>query len=184
VRSRRPVAVAGKAAWRASRRPKTSVTSLRATWVATSRSAGAWNVPTFSVRDWRRATEETDGANGSWTWQTSSAVESSSSSTVRATSIGTAGRPRPEPDPVGPSSASPTARTRTSPGAPSTSPARIALRAARTAASSREGATITTRWPRCASSSLSLPTYVLTSCRSSHGYGVTWAIARGSTAPA
>ena len=49
-------AVAPNAAWRASRRPKTSVTSLRATCVATTRSAGAWNVPTFSAREWRSAT--------------------------------------------------------------------------------------------------------------------------------
>ena len=40
---------------RASRRPNTSSTSLRATCVATARSVGAWKLPTFSAGETRSA---------------------------------------------------------------------------------------------------------------------------------
>ncbi len=63
---------------RASSRPKKISTSGRATWVESTRSCGAWKVATLSAEEWRRAVEETRGANGSWTW-TMSAVEARSS---------------------------------------------------------------------------------------------------------
>ena len=84
-----------KLASRASSRPKTSWTTLRATWVETTRSVGAWKPPTFSAREWRSATLATLGANGSWTWHRSSAACSKSPAIVRVTSIGTAARARP-----------------------------------------------------------------------------------------
>jgi hypothetical protein len=102
--------VARELATRASRRPKTRSTTLRATCVERTRSAGAWKVPTFSAREWRRAAPATDGANGSCTWTTSRWIVSSSSSSVRATSTGSPGARR--RDAVGSSgSTSPTART-------------------------------------------------------------------------
>ena len=106
------------AAVRASRRPKTSCTTLRATCVATTRSVGAWKVPTLSAREWRSAVLATLGANGSCTWQRSRAARSKRSEIVRATSIGSAARRRPGSG----GSASPTARTRASPGAGSSAP--------------------------------------------------------------
>ena len=85
------------------------------------------------------------------------------------------------------SSTSPTAITR---GAPSSVPAssvlappalaraaRSALRDARTRSCERDGARISTRWPRRESSPATRSTCALTSLSSaSHGYGVTWAI--------
>ena len=47
---------------------------MRATWVETTRSVGAWKLPTLSAREWRSATLATLGANGSCTWQMSSAA--------------------------------------------------------------------------------------------------------------
>ena len=86
--------VASKLAVRASRRPSTSWTTLRATCVDSRRSVGVWNVPTFSAREWRSAALDVDGANGSWTWQTSSGRIVSRSSIVRETSTGSAGARR------------------------------------------------------------------------------------------
>ena len=98
----------------------------RATCVATMRSAGRWNEPTFSVREWRSAALARLGANGSWTWQTSSASPVCRASTVRVTSIGRAAR-RAE---VG--RASPTWTTPGSPPAPqSASGSRLQRRARR-----------------------------------------------------
>ena len=51
---------------RAARRPARR--RLRATCVESARSAGAWNVPTLSAREWRSAAPEMLGANGSCTW--------------------------------------------------------------------------------------------------------------------
>ena len=69
-----------------------------------------WNEPTFNAREWRRAAFDVLGANGSWTWTKSSSIVPSSSSIVRATSIGSAdGRRRDAP---ATSSTSPTAITR------------------------------------------------------------------------
>ena len=161
---------------RASRRPKTSCTTLRATWVATTRSVGAWKVPTLSAREWRSAVLATLGANGSCTWQRSRAARSKRSEIVRATSIGSAARRRPGSG----GSASPTARTRASPGDGSSAPVRTALRESRTSVREDDGATTSTRCPRAASSSETRATNVLTSWRSSHGYGVTWAMDSGS----
>ena len=64
--------MASNDAVRASSRPKKRSTNLRATWVEMTRSAGAWNVPTLSAREWRSATDDVLGANGSWTWTKSS----------------------------------------------------------------------------------------------------------------
>ena len=64
--------MAAKLALRPSRRPNSSSTSGRATWVDTNRSVGEWNVPTFSAREWRSAAEDALGANGSCTCTTSS----------------------------------------------------------------------------------------------------------------
>jgi hypothetical protein len=52
---------------RASSRPKKSSKTLRATCVDTTRSAVEWKLPTLSAREWRKATEDTPGPNGSWT---------------------------------------------------------------------------------------------------------------------
>ena len=132
----------------------------------------------------RRST--TLGAKGSWTWQRSSASCSKRASSVRATSIGIA-RPPARPPARRPSggSASPTARTR-NPPAPSSPedrnrpspPARTARRPSRTSAADDEGATTATRCPRPTSSRATAATYRLASWPDSHGYGVTWAIAR------
>ena len=94
---------------------------MRATWVETTRSVGAWKLPTLSAREWRSATLATLGANGSWTWQMSMPPWSNSSSIVRATSIGTAAPARVRPGSGG--SASPTASTRGEPSSDRSSPA-------------------------------------------------------------
>ncbi len=121
---------------------------MRATCVDSRRSVGEWNVPTFSAREWRRAALDVDGANGSCTWQTSSARIVRRFSIVRETSTGSAGARRALPGRSG--SASPTARTRG--GAPgsgssaagSSRAALSAWRVSRTASLEREGATIST----------------------------------------
>ena len=152
------VRVACELAVRASSRPSTSETTLRATWVDSSRSVGAWNVPTLSAREWRSAALDVDGAKGSWTWQTSSGRIVSRFSIVRETSTGSAGARRALPGRSG--SASPTASTRG--GAPgsgssdagSSRAALSALRVSRTASLERDGATMRTRCPRAASSAV------------------------------
>jgi hypothetical protein len=120
-----------------------------------------------------------DGANGSWTWQRSNGAVSRSSSTVRVTSMGSAARRRVA---AGAGSASPTASTRTSPGAPRTSPERISCRERRTRPSEKVGARIVTRCPRAASCSLVAWMPRLTSCPDSQAYGVTCAMTNGSAA--
>ena len=156
-----------KRAVRASRRPKTSCTTLRATCVATTRSVGAWKVPTLSAREWRSAVLATLGANGSCTWQRSSAARSKRSEIVRATSIGSAGAAR------GPAAAAAPRRRRGR--APRrararASPARTAWRDSRTSAREDDGATTRTRCPRARELvGRRAPTKVLTSWRSSHG---------------
>ena len=81
-------------------RPKNSSTNLRATWVLSTRSAGAWKEPTFSARLCRSATLPALGAHGSCTCTKSSGATDSTSSIVRAMSTGGAGlmplRPRGE----------------------------------------------------------------------------------------
>ena len=72
-------------------RPKNSSTNLRATWVESTRSAGEWKEPTLSARLWRSATLPALGAHGSWTCTKSSGATLSTSSIVRAMSIGGAG---------------------------------------------------------------------------------------------
>ena len=117
-------------------RPKKSSTNLRATWVLRTRSAGAWNEPTLSAREWRSATEPALGAHGSWTCTKSSGATISASSIVRAMSIGGAGaiplRPRAN-------SNSPTPSTRTPPSGSNSACGisradRISLRESRTSA--------------------------------------------------
>jgi hypothetical protein len=113
-----------------------------------------WKVPTFSAREWRSAALEVDGANGSWTWHTSSGRIVRRFSIVRETSTGSAGARRALPGRSG--SASPTASTRGgAPGAGSSDAgssraALSACRVSRTASLEREGATMSTWCPRAA----------------------------------
>ena len=170
--------VASNEALRASRRPKNSSTKRRATWVESTRSAGAWNVPTLSEREWRSATDDALGANGSWTWTNSIGAAVSASSIVREMSSGGAGiAPRRAP---ASGSSSPTPSTRTPPSGSNSSPLRMRRRDSRTSAGSCEGASTTTRCPEAACSAARARTKALTSCSSSQGYGVTWAMVRGS----
>ncbi len=111
----------------------------------------------------------------------------SSSSTVRATSIGSAdGRRRALPARPDPEDRAPR-RRRSRAALPDRFPragiarsaraARSALREARTRSCERDGASTSTRWPRRESSAVTRFTWALTSLSSaSHGYGVTWAI--------
>ena len=137
--------VASNEALRASSRPKNSSTKRRATWVESTRSAGAWNVPTLSEREWRSATDDALGANGSWTWTNSIGAAVSASSIVREMSSGGAGiAPRRAP---ASGSSSPTPSTRTPPSGSNSSPLRMRRRDSRTNAGSCEGASTTTRCP-------------------------------------
>ena len=118
--------MASNEALRASRRPKNSSTKRRATWVESTRSAGAWNVPTLSEREWRSATDDALGANGSWTWTNSIGAAVSASSIVREMSTGGAGiAPRRAP---ASGSSSPTPSTRTPPSGSNSSPLRMRRR--------------------------------------------------------
>ena len=113
--------VASKDALRASRRPKNSSTKRRATWVESTRSAGAWKLPTLRDREWRSATDEALGANGSCTWTNSGGATVSASSIVREMSSGGAGiAPRRA---TASGSSSPTPSTRTPPSGSNSSPA-------------------------------------------------------------
>ena len=97
---------------------------------------------------------------------------------MRATSSGGAGG---VPRRAGASgSSSPTPSTRTPPSGSKKSPARISRRDSRTSSGERDGASTTIRCPRAASSRESERTKSLTSCSSSHGWGVTCAMAKGS----
>ena len=144
------------------------------------RSVGTWNVPTFSAREWRSAALDVDGANGSWTWQTSSGTASCIASIVRATSTGSDGARRVA---VISGSTSPTESTRGgAPGSGSrpSGSVRSAARDSRTASWLRAGATMSTRCPRAARASAEPRTWRLTSrSASSQGRGVTCAIASG-----
>ena len=138
-----------------------------------SRSVGEWKLPTFSAREWRSATLEALGANGSCTCTTSSRRLARASSMVRATSTGSdAARRR-----VGENgSTSPTPSTTGSPAARSSSASgseRIARRVSRTSSLEFDGATISTLWPRRASSSETRLTYSWISFSASHANGVT-----------
>ena len=168
---------------RASRRPKNSSTKRRTTWVESTRSAGAWKLPTLSAREWRSATDEALGANGSWTWTKSSGAAVSASSIVRAMSSGGDGIAPRRPWAIG--SSSPTPSTRTPPAGSNSSAgasraARISRRDSRTSSGERDGASTSTRCPARACSCASPATNALTSCSSSQGYGDTWAIAKRS----
>ena len=143
-----------------------------------TRSVGAWKEPTLSARLWRSATELALGANGSCTWTKSSGANVSTSSIVRAMSTGGDGAP---PRRRWSGSSSPTPRTRTPPSGSNSASGRsradrISFRDSRTSCGDRDGASTSTRCPRSASSCASSPANALTSCSSSHGCGVTWAI--------
>ncbi len=102
---------------RASRRARWLSAKRRVSVVEGERSSGVWNEPTFSAREWRSAALDVPSpahpANGSCTCTKSSGVLLSSSSSVRATSTGSArGRRVAE---LGTSSTSPIAITRGSP---------------------------------------------------------------------
>ncbi len=86
--------------------------NLRATCVESTRSAGAWKVPTLSAREWRSATDPALGAHGSCTCTKSSGALLSASSIVRAMSTGGEGL---MPLRLALNSSSPTPSTRTSP---------------------------------------------------------------------
>jgi hypothetical protein len=163
---------------RASRRPKNSSTKRRATWVERTRSVGAWNEPTLSARLCRSATDDALGANGSWTCTKSSGAIVRTSSIVRATSTGGAGRPPRRCS----GSSSPTPSTRTAPSGSNSASgfsraARINRRESRTSARDRDGASTSIRCPRAASSFASSPANAFTSCSSSHAWGDTCAMA-------
>ena len=167
---------------RASSRPKNSSTKRRATWVDSTRSVGAWKEPTFSARLCRSATELALGANGSCTCTKSSGASVSTSSIVRAMSTGGDGA---VPRRRWSGSSSPTPSTRTPPSGSNSASgrsraARISFRDSRTSCGERDGASTSSRCPRSASSFASSPANALTSCSSSHGWGVTWAIANRS----
>ena len=134
-----------------------------------------WNVPTFSARLWRSADDDALGANGSCTCTKSSSAVSSSSSIVRAMSTGRLGTARRGPS-VG--SSSPTASTVGAPPGSKISPrADAAARLAHElrAAARREDQDAVAALGQLARRAR--PTYALTSCASSQGYGVTWAMA-------
>ena len=176
--------MASNEAVRVSSRPKNSSTKRRATWVETMRSVGAWNEPTLSARECRRATEDALGANGSCTCTKSSGASVSTSSIVRATSTGGAGNPPRRWSGI----SSPTPSTRTPPSASNSRSGlsradRISRRDSRTSCGDRDGASTSIRCPRPASAADSSPTKALTSCSSSHAWGDTCAIAyRSGTA--
>ena len=177
---------------RASSRPKKISTRGRATCVESARSVGSWKVPTFSEWEWRRAVEAADGMKGSCTWTMSSSTASSRISVVRLMSSGTgATRGLGPSDSIG----SPEPRARTGgPSPPRRVPfqlepkavagrsraARMSFFDSRTAVRDSEGAAISTRCPRSASSAATLPANSLTSWRTSHGNGEKCAIDRGS----
>ena len=105
-------------------------------------SVGAWNEPTFSAREWRRATLEALGANGSWTSTTSIGSAVSTSSIVLATSTGSdAARRR-----VGANGSTPPTPSTRGSGEDSSSSGseRISLRVAPTSSSDWDGAMIST----------------------------------------
>src|SRR3954469_29723 len=142
------------------------------------RSVGRWKVPTLSAREWRSVALGTDGANGSCTWQMSSTSAACSASTARVTSTGTDAR---REEPKGPST-SPTASTRGAPSAENSSSGRLsAERASRTSSPSEDGATISTRCPRAASSSPARRTKRSTSVPDPTGWGVAWAMVSDGT---
>jgi hypothetical protein len=155
--------VAAKLAVRPSRRPNSSSTTRRPTWVETKRSVVEWKVPTFNACECRSAAEEALGANGSCTCTKSSSVRSSRSSSVRDTSSGSDTEP-----PRRNGSDWPTATTEAHPGsahsASGSEPSRLTTsRPSLTSSRDSDGATTTTRCPRAQSSSDRRSTNRLTS---------------------
>ena len=168
--------VASKDAVRASRRPKKRSTKRRATCVEITRSVGAWNVPTLSAREWRSATEEALGANGSCTWTKSSGARVSDLldrardvERRRGRRAAARRRQRQQLADAEHGDAAVGVEQRRRRGSAGATRAR--------ASGERDGASTSTRCPRAASSADSARTNALTSCSSSQGYGVTWAIA-------
>ncbi len=158
--------MAAKLAIRPSSRPNRSSTRRRATCVESTRSVAAWNVPTLSACEWRRAADDALGANGSCTCTKSNGARPSRSSIVRETSSGS--------DTAAPRRAGgngrlcPTASTWAQPSTANTDSGSAAMRLtvrrpSRTSSRESDGAMTTTRCPRLQSSSETRSTYVLTS---------------------
>ena len=112
---------------------------------------GAWKLPMFSAREWRRAALAVLGANGSWTWTKSSGTSVKSSSSVRVTSTGRLG-PRPLAESTSPARKSDGVLPSPSSACGSLRASRNARRESVAARADSEGATIRTRCPREASS--------------------------------
>ena len=163
-------------------RAKSSRESGPVSCVESTRSVGAWKLPTLSAREWRRAALDALGANGSCTLTMSSGSAVSASSIVRATSTGSeAVRRRAGAK----GSTSPTPSTSGLPSASSSRSSgreRSARRLSLTSAVESDGAMMRMRWPRLASSSDTRATYSLTSLAASHANGDTCATARRSGA--
>ena len=175
--------MAAKLAVRPSRRPNSSSTTLRATWVETKRSVVEWKVPTLSAREWRSAADAALGANGSCTWRKSSSARSSRL-LERARDVQRqrhrAAAPERQRLPDGEHRGAARRRPNSASGSE-----RIALtvaRPSRTSSRESDGATTTTRCPRAHSSSESRSTKRLTSWCCSQGQGVTWAIEKDTGA--
>ena len=162
--------VAALLAIRASMRPKNISTSIRATWVESTRSAGSWKVATLRLSECRNAAEPGLGANGSCTCTMSNGTAANNCSSERLTSSGIgAGRRR---GPLGSGSRWPTASTvgpspaKTASG--SCSARRINRRDSRISVRESEGAATTTLCPLPASSSEVRATNSSISCRDPH----------------
>ena len=112
-----------------------------------TRSAGAWNVPTLSAREWRSATDDVLGANGSCTWTKSNGARLQHV-VERARDVERRRRRRPAPrrrERQQLADAEHAARRRRG---RRTSPARISRRDSRTSSGERDGASTTIRCPR------------------------------------
>ena len=134
---------------RASSRPKKSSTNRRATCVESTRSVAAWNVPTFSAREWRSAADDALGANGSWTCTKSNGAVSRTDSIVRETSIGTDTLPpRRLEHALADGQHARAAVVREDRLGVARAHRLIAARDSRTSWRDSEGAITTTRWPR------------------------------------
>ena len=148
--------VAPLLAVRASMRPKNISTSIRATWVESTRSAGSWKVATLREWEWRSAAEPGLGAKGSWTWTMSNGTPLEQ--LLQGPADVDRDRGGPSPRPAGKGDALPDRQHPRVLAAPAASPGRrraalIARRVSRIAVRDSEGAAISTRWPRSASSS-------------------------------
>ena len=172
-------AVASKRAHARVEAAEEQLDEARATCVESTRSAGAWNVPTLSAREWRSAADDALGANGSWTWHEVERPDGrAASSIVRATSTGGAGiAPR-----RGAGERQQLADAEHAHAAVGVEQLAAAdARATRARARrSWDGASDDDRCPRRPARRASARTKALTSCSSSQGYGETWAMEKGT----